>query len=661
MRSRSSPSSRSTSQSWRSRAGEEFPLFSKIDRTSLKDVVERLNKARDDKDVKAVVLLLDELDLGLAQCEELRQALDGIKAAGKEVHAHVDSVLMTRSLALLAGASRISVTPTTIILIAGFNAESPYVRGLLDAIGVKPDFLTCGEYKSAAEIFMRKGPSPEAARMRNWLLDSLYESYQKTVAQGRGATPERVRQWVDGALYTPEQAVQLGIVDSIQHRQDFEAELRKKFGADVKFDRKYGKKRQAEGVDFSSPFGLLQFWMKVLEGGKKKTPGKDVIGIVYVDGMILPGKPEPSPFGADSDAYSTPIRQALDKIAEDKDVKAVVLRVNSPGGSAVASEIILNATKGVKAKKPFVVSMGNVAGSGGYYVSMGADTIFADATTITASIGVVGGKFATTDMWNKIGVTWDSSRRGANAGLLSSDAVFTAAERAKMQNWMNDVYGVFKGHVVAARGDKLKKPIDELAAGRVFTGQQALDLGLVDKIGTLENAIRHAAQQAKVKDYEVRVYPEPKNFMEILLEELSNGDRDPNHLALPASAVGSPRVSSILDLALAASEGARSRAAGDGQSRDTAARPAPAGTRGAVDAGHQHPGFGSLVSVAEAIRNGWAGGHRAKHGREPRHDSRKTDGGARCGSTRPTSFLRIAVRQADLDRWRAPWRRRNCT
>ena len=530
--------------------GEELPLLSSARQTSLKDVVERLKKAKDDKNVKAVVLLLDEVDVTLSQTEELRQALNGIKAAGKDVYAHVDSVLMTRSLALVAGATRISATPTTIIMITGFNAESPYLRGLLDAIGVKPDFLTCGEYKSAAEMFMRKGPSPQAAEMRNWLLDSLYESYQKMVAEGRGVKPERVRQWIDGAMYTPEQAVKEGIIDSVQHRQDFEAELRKKFGDDVTFDRKYGKKQQAEGIDLSSPLGALQLWAKLLEGGKKKATGKDVIGIVYVDGAIMPGSPEPSPFATDTEAYSTPIRKALDKVADDKHVKALVLRVNSPGGSAVASEIILNATKRVKAKKPLVVSMGNVAGSGGYYVSMGADAIFADATTITASIGVVGGKLATTDMWNKIGVNWDSSRRGANAGLLSSDAVFSPAERKKMQGWMNDIYGVFKGHVVAARGAKLKKPIDELAAGRVFTGRQALDLGLIDKIGSLEDAVRHVAQEAKLKDYEVRVYPEPKNFVEVLLEELTDGDHDPNHLALPASGGVSPHAWSILDLAL---------------------------------------------------------------------------------------------------------------
>jgi protease-4 len=529
---------------------EELPLFSPLGQSSLKDVLERMKKARDDKDVKAVVLLLDTVSLGLAQIEELRQALGGVKAAGKEVYVHVDSALMTRSLALAAGASRISVTPTTIIIVNGFSAESPYLRGLLNLIGVTPDFLTCGEYKSAAEIFLRQGPSPEAARMKDWLQDSLYESYQAMTAQGRGVTPERVRQWVDHALYSPEQARRAGLIDAIQHRQEFEAELRGKFGEGTKFDLKYGKKK-ADTIDFSSPLGLLQFWAKLLSGAKPRSAGKAVIGIVYVDGAILPGKPDPSPFDLDGEAYSTPIRKALDKIADDKDVKAVVLRVNSPGGSAVASEIILNATQRVKAKKPFAVSMGGVAGSGGYYVSMGADTIFADTTTITASIGVLSGKFATTDMWNKIGITWHSSRRGANAGLLSSDRAFTAAEREKMQSWMNEIYGVFKGHVVAARGAKLKKPIDELAAGRVFTGRQALELGLVDKIGGLEDAIQHVAQEAKLKDYEVRVYPEPKSFLEVLLEGLSDGDgdRDPNHLTM-AAGLGASRRISLLDLAL---------------------------------------------------------------------------------------------------------------
>jgi protease-4 len=530
--------------------GEELPLFAPAARPSFKDIVARMKKAKDDKNVRGVVLLLDEVDLGLAQIEELRQTMASVRAAGKEVYAHVDNVLTIRGLALAAGATRISVTPTAVIMINGIDAEAPYVRGLLDKIGVKPDFITCGDYKTAPEIFMRKGPSPEAKRMTDWLLDSLYGSFQKMVAKGRGVKPERVRQWVDGALYTPEQARQLGIIDSVQHRQDFEAELRKEFGDDVQFDKKIGKK-PAQTIDFSSPLGLFNFWASSLNAAKKKPAGKNLIGIVYVEGTIMTGKPEPSPFSSQpDDAYSTPLRKALDKLAEDKDVKAVVLRVNSPGGSAVASEIIYNALERVKIKKPVIVSMGSVAASGGYYVSMAGDKIFADAATITASIGVWGGKFATTDMWNSVGITWDSNRRGANAGLFSSQAVFSEPERQKVQTWMNEVYCTFKAHVVAARAAKLQKPIDELAGGRVYTGQQALELGLVDQIGSLEDAIREAAKHARVADYEIRTYPEPKSFLELFVEDVSGGEHDPNHLSLAAQGFGASGRTSVLDLAL---------------------------------------------------------------------------------------------------------------
>src|SRR5262249_34656873 len=151
--------------------------------------------------------------------------------------------------------------------------------------------------------------------------------------------------------------------------------------------------------------------------------------------------------------------------AQDDSIKAVVLRVDSPGGSAVASEIILDATRRVKAKKPFVVSMGNVAGSGGYYVAGGSDVIFADESTITGSIGVVGGKLVTTPMWKKIGVTFKEYKRGENAGLLSTSQVFSPGERERVQAWMDEIYAVFKGHVTAIRSDRLKKPIDELAGG----------------------------------------------------------------------------------------------------------------------------------------------------------------------------------------------------
>jgi protease-4 len=249
---------------------------------------------------------------------------------------------------------------------------------------------------------------------------------------------------------------------------------------------------------------------------------------------------------------SSEIRKALDEAASDDSVKAVVLRVDSPGGSAVASEIILDATKRVKAKKPLVVSMGDVAGSGGYYVACASDVIFADASTITASIGVVGGKFVTNPAWNKLGITFKSYKRGQNAGLLSSAEPWTDSEKNQMQTWMNDVYEVFKKHVTAIRGDRLKKPIDELAGGRVFTGQQALELGLVDKIGTLQDAIAFAANEAKLSaDFDVRVVPEPKNFLEKIMEDASGADNEPGQLSLRSRTRLMPQGQvSLIDLAM---------------------------------------------------------------------------------------------------------------
>ncbi len=530
--------------------GEEF-IFGEKPGESLKDLLERMNKVAGDKNVKACLLLVGGARFNLAQIEEMRQAVDRIKASGKKVYAHVDSLSMM-SYALLSDASSINVVPTGDVWVMGFNSEAPYVRGLLDKIGVKPDFLTCGKFKSAAETLMRKGPSPESQQMRSWLLDSLFESYVKMVAEGRNVPSEKVRTWIDGGPYSATKAKKLGIIDGVMHRQDLAAQLKKEFGEDVKFDKKYGKKKKKD-VDFSSPFAMFKIWGDILAGQKKKKPGKDAIAIVYVEGPIVCGSGTTSPFGNDQTAYSTPIRKALDKVAADDSIKAVVLRVDSPGGSATASEIILDATKRVKTKKPLIVSMGGVAGSGGYYVACGSDTIFADASTITGSIGVVGGKLATTAMWNKVGISWNATKRGANADMLSSSDVFSPEQRKKLQAWMDEIYGVFKGHVVAIRGDRLKKKIDEIAGGRVYTGRQALELGLVDKIGGLEDAIAFSAKQAKIKDFDVRVVPRPKNFMELLFKDISGKDDDSQSISLEA--IAAARSTSLLDTALPLLEG----------------------------------------------------------------------------------------------------------
>ena len=528
--------------------GADFDLFGGKQPVSLHDLTTRLHKAAKDANVKAIVLLVEGGSLGSAQIEEFRQSLEEVRAAGKPIFAHSDSLGMGE-YSLLSAADRLSVVPIADLWIVGFHSEAPYVRGLLDKLGVKPEFLHCGDYKSAGEIFMRDGPSPEADRMMNWLFDSIYDTHVDLIATGRKVDSAKAKTWIDNGPYTAEQAHKAGLVDAIEHRQDFEAHLKKKFGDNVAFEKNYGEKKQPE-LDLSNPFALFKILGEMMGGGgaKKSEPTTPAVGIVYVDGAIALGSGESSLLGGSEGAYSSAIRKALDQAANDDNIKAVVLRVDSPGGSAVASEIILDATKRVKAKKPFVVSMGNVAGSGGYYVACASDTIYADRSTITASIGVVGGKFVTNDMWKKVGITFKDYQRGKHAALLGTGREWNDDERARIQQWMTDIYDVFKSHVTASRGDRLKKPLDELAGGRVFTGQQALEYGLIDKIGTLNDAIEHVASAAKLGEgYDVRAVPPAKNFLEKLLES-SNKKDDLNHVATAVSARPASG-SSLFDLA----------------------------------------------------------------------------------------------------------------
>ena len=512
-----------------------FPFAASGASESLHSLLTRLNQVEQDDSVPAIVLLTGASMLGRAQLEEIRQALDKIRKAGKKIHTHAD-MMMTSDLALLSGATEISMVPTGNLFITGLYGEQLFVRGLLDKLGVQPDYFTCGEFKSAGEMFMRTSPSEQAAEMNNWLYDGIFNNMTQAVATGREVTQPQVKAWIDRGVYTAERAKEAGIIDSVLHRRAFEDNLRKTYGADLKFDRSYGKKKQAT-VDLSSPMGVLQFYSQLLSPPRRPRNFKDSVAIVYLEGPIMPGSGGGSPLGG-AIAFSTTIRRTLDQVAEDDTIKAVVFRVNSPGGSAVASEIILSATKRVAAKKPFVVSMGDVAGSGGYYVACAAKTIFADPSTITGSIGVVSGKFATTKMWNKMGITFNPIQRGANSGILSSAKVFSKTEKAVMQSYMDEVYEVFKGHVVAIRGDRLQKDIEQLAGGRVFTGRQALKLGLVDQLGGLHDAIAFAAQQAKLQKYEVRIVPRPKNLIEQLMSDLGQDSSNSPHLRLSLDHTG---------------------------------------------------------------------------------------------------------------------------
>lgn len=517
------------------------------DITSLNDLVDLMDQAGADEQVEAVVLTFDDMTLGLGQLEEVRAAIQGLRTAGKKVYVHTGS-MTTFVYALLSAGDYLSVEPQSMLWLTGIYGESLYVKDLLDKIGIQADFMHMGDYKSAAETLTRTGPSDPAAENVNWLLDGYYDSLVRMIGSSRNMTPEQVRNLVDGGPYMAEQALAEGLIDAIQTRDAFLSEVRKDIDKPFRFDNRYGQEKKP-AVNLASPFAFFSLLAELMNPPKKAQ--KDAVAIVYVEGAIVTGYSRPSPFGQTAGAYSGDIRKALKTALNDDTVKAVVLRVDSPGGSGEASEVILNATREVLARKPFVVSMGDVAASGGYYISCAAETIFADEVTVTASIGVVGGKLVTADLWNKLGVNWVGYQRGANADIFNSDRPFDDPQRQVLQRYMQTVYDVFKTHVAEGRGDKLKKPLDEIAGGRVYTGRQALELGLVDRIGGLEQAIEYVAAEASLNDYEVRVIPEPQDFITMLMEQYSGEGERPSDISVGGAVsllAGHPAMASLLDL-----------------------------------------------------------------------------------------------------------------
>ncbi|MEK6674440.1 MAG: S49 family peptidase, partial [Planctomycetota bacterium] len=371
------------------------PLLGGKPPLSLLELLERLKEARQDKSVTAVVMDVQNAQLGIGQWEEIHESIRKFEAVDKQVFVHADR-LTTLTYAAATAASHISVVPTGDIWLTGLYSETPYLRGMLDKIGVVPDVEQCGNFKTGGEFITRKEPSEESKKMTKWLLDGLFDSMVERMAKSRKTTPLKLKGLIDNGPYSAEDALKAGLVDSVRYRQDFIKDLKTRYGQAIKFVADYG---ETDGDEIPQDFFAMMNWMMEMLNPSPKEYTEPSVAIVYVDGMIQEGAVEPSPFGTPEGAFSTTIRKALDEAADDGSVKAVVLRVDSPGGSALASEIIWNATQRVAAKKPFVVSMGNVAGSGGYYVSCGAETIFADHTTITASIGVLSGKLVTTGGW----------------------------------------------------------------------------------------------------------------------------------------------------------------------------------------------------------------------------------------------------------------------
>jgi protease IV len=512
-------------------APAEFILF-QTDRVNFYELLKRLNRAKADTKLKAVVLLFDSPQIGWAQRQELRQAVKDLKASDKDVYALLEDEKAGTYL-MATPASRVYMVPTGGLNLVGLHLEQVYLKGLLDKIGVTADLEHVGAYKGAGEPFTRTGPSEESQEMLDWLVNDLFDQMVQQIAEDRQLSAEEVRTLIDRGPFTAKQAHEAKLVDEIAYPEDFMDTLRQRYGK-LELVHNYGERKMPD-VDLSSPFGLFRFFGEVM--AKTQAGTRPQIAVVYVDGMIVTGKTEEGLFGGSGRVGSTSMRRLLARVREDDQIKAVVLRVDSPGGSATASDIIWHATQAL-GDKPFIVSMGNVAASGGYYVAAGASRVFADPGTITGSIGVVGGKLVTRGLWSWLGINFHEVSRGKHADIYSTNRPFTEEQREIVRTYMQDVYQSFKERVSDGRGDRLKDDLESLAGGRVYTGRQAHAKGLVDQLGGLQDAIKYAANEANVSTYEVVQLPEPKNFFELLVKSLSGDGLDEDGDSVQVSSQG---------------------------------------------------------------------------------------------------------------------------
>jgi protease IV len=484
----------------------------------LRETIKRLEKAAKDKSVSGLVLDIQSPEIGRGKIEELRGAIARFRASGKKVYATLDSAMPADYLVACA-CDEIVMPETGELMLPGVHAEAMFYKGLLGKVGIEADFIHIGDYKGAAEPMTRDSFSEPVRQNMNSLIDSLYDEMITTIVKDRPVSIAQAKDVIDTGLISAKRAKELGLIDRVAYPDALREELARTYDADsLVFVKNYGKKEV--DTDFSGPMGFVKL-MQMMLGGSSTSGGSKgkKVAIVYAVGPINTGKSESDMFG-DQTMGSTTIIEALREANEDKQVAAIVLRIDSPGGSALASDLIWHETQVIK--KPIVASMGDVAGSGGYYIAMGADKIIAAPSTITGSIGVVGGKMAVRGLYEKLGITTETIERGKNSGLFSSSGKFTDSQREVIKKMMEETYDQFTEK--AAKGRKM--PLDKLralAGGRVYSGRQAKENGLVDDLGTLHDAVIEAKKLAGLEadaDVRIEVLPEPTNFFESLFGDM---------------------------------------------------------------------------------------------------------------------------------------------
>ena len=501
------------------------PLAGVFSRSSptVRDVVDALDQAARDKHVVALVMRVGGRH-GLAQIQEVRDAVLAFRQSGKPTIAYAETFGEagpgTGAYYLATAFESIYLQPSGDVGISGLIVESPFIRGTLDKVGLEPRFAQRREYKNAMNMFTERkftGPHREATQK---VIDSQFGQIVKGIATARALSEEAVRSLIGKGPLSGQQALDGKLVDGLAYRDEVIAKLKEKVGKEVK---------------------ALSFTKYLARAGRPHESGK-TIALIYGVGAIQRGKGGYDPISGSVSMGADSVTAAFRSAIEDKDVKAILFRVDSPGGSYVASDTIWRETLRAKdAGKSVVVSMGDVAGSGGYFVAMAADKIVAQPGTITGSIGVLAGKMLTNGFWDKIGVTWDEVHTSENALLWTSQHDYTPLQWSQFQSSLDRIYEDFTSK--AAQGRNLPKDkILTAAKGRIWTGEDAKALGLVDELGGFPVALRLAKDAAGIAegtDVHVEVFPRQKQTLrQVLMERIFEDDTEEEEgAAAPAKAL----------------------------------------------------------------------------------------------------------------------------
>ena len=464
--------------------------------TSMQTILQSIRKAKIDDNIQGILLRPFGASIGWGKTDGIRNALLDFKTSGKPLYAYLEAAA-DRDYYLATAADTIIGPGTGILFINGFASEPMFLKETLAKIGVEADFVTSGKYKTAPEGYTRSSMSDAQREVLNMLLDQFYNSYVDSLANARRLNSEDIRSQIDHGLHNMESAYESGLLDTLMYYNEMKDYLKSQWGEDMNF------------VSMSR-------YRSVSLSSLSITP-KETIAVVYGVGTIVIGGE--NQFGQSGLITSAGMANAIRKAANNDDISAIILRIDSPGGSGSASDIIWREVVEARKKKPVIASVSDVAASGGYYIAMAADTIVAHPKSIVGSIGVYAGKFAWNELYDKIGLKKEKLLRGRNADLFSENQKFTPEQRKILRTFIMDFYDEFLEKAAEGRGTT-PEAIHKIAQGRVWSGEKGQEIGLVDVLGDFQKAVEIAKERSGIPiDEPVRlaIYPKLKSYFERIL------------------------------------------------------------------------------------------------------------------------------------------------